>query len=297
MTPINANNKTRTKKRLAVAAGASALVLALALGACSTDDPSPRGSGEAGESHGGSEGAGLGEAAESGGTATVLNIGDTFDEVQSGARLILSFDTNTNSFVGSVENTTSAQLTRARIEVHLDNGTELGPTTPVDLNPGEVLPLDLPSTQASFQTWTAHPEVGSGEGGSEGSGEGLEGGNEGGSASTAPTTYLTTSGTSRGVLSGPELQADDYYADNLDDLEFALAYDDTTRSFQGSGEERSQHRTLRLEDQSDLRRQSGQLSERRDPLARREPTSDVHDHVRHCLVHDVVGPDRDLQLQ
>ena len=61
---------------------------------------------------------------------------------------------------------------------------------------------------------------------------GHEGGAEGGSAS-APATYLTTSGTSRGVFSGPEVQADDYYADRLNDLEFALSYDSTSGSFLG----------------------------------------------------------------
>ena len=65
-----------------------------------------------------------------------------------------------------------------------------------------------------------------------GDGAGHEGGVEGGSAS-APATYLTTSGTSRGVFSGPEVQADDYYADKLNDLEFALSYDSTSGSFLG----------------------------------------------------------------
>ena len=65
-----------------------------------------------------------------------------------------------------------------------------------------------------------------------GDGAGHEDGTEDGSAS-APATYLTTSGTSRGVFSGPELQADDYYADRLNDLEFALSYDSTSGSFLG----------------------------------------------------------------
>ena len=65
-----------------------------------------------------------------------------------------------------------------------------------------------------------------------GDGAGHEGGAESGSAS-APATYLTTSGTSRGVFSGPEVQADDYYADKLNDLEFALSYDSTSGSFLG----------------------------------------------------------------
>ena len=45
-------------------------------------------------------------------------------------RLILHYDAASNSFKGTVENTTSGVLDRVRIEVHLSNGTELGPTTP-----------------------------------------------------------------------------------------------------------------------------------------------------------------------
>ena len=67
---------------------------------------------------------------------------------------------------------------------------------------------------------------------SRGEGAGHEGGAEGGSAS-APATYLTTSGIGRGVFSGPELHADDYYADKLNDLEFALAYESTSGLFLG----------------------------------------------------------------
>jgi len=68
-----------------------------------------------------------------------------------------------NAFIGAVENTTGNALNRVRIEVHLSNGTELGPTTPVDLAPGEVIAVNLQATQASFTGWVAHAEVGGGE--------------------------------------------------------------------------------------------------------------------------------------
>ena len=75
--------------------------------------------------------------------------------------------------------------------------------------------------------------AGHGDGTEEaGDGAGHEGGTEGGSAS-APATYLTTTGISRGVFSGLEVQADDYYADRLNDLELALSYDSTSGSFLG----------------------------------------------------------------
>ena len=77
-------------------------------------------------------------------------------------------------------------LTRVRIEIHLSNGTELGPTTPIDMAPGQKVAVELPSTAAPFTGWVAHAEVGAGDGGGEhgpsgsGGGEGSEiGGNEG----------------------------------------------------------------------------------------------------------------------
>ena len=99
--------------------------------------------------------------------ANTLALDETFDTVRSGTRLILSYDAISNSFKGTVENTTDDVLDRVRIEVHLSNGTELGPTTPTDMAPGEVAAINLPATQASFTGWTAHAEVGGGGDGNE----------------------------------------------------------------------------------------------------------------------------------
>ena len=150
------------------------------------------GEGAGGEGHGpggevsGSEsgGEGSGSGGEEGSGANTLAPDETFDMVRSGARLILSYDAASNSFTGTVENTTNSVLTRVRIEVHLSNGTELGPTTPVDMAPGQALAVNLPSTQASFSRWVAHAEVGSGSegrGGEPGSESGGESGGEHGS--------------------------------------------------------------------------------------------------------------------
>ena len=87
-------------------------------------------------------------------------LSETFDEVRAGARLILSYDADANAFTGTVENTTDATLRQVRVEVHLSNGTELGPTTPVDLAPGQVADITLPATAEQFTSWSAHPEVG-----------------------------------------------------------------------------------------------------------------------------------------
>ena len=116
---------------------------------------------------------------EEGSGANSLAPDETFDEVRSGARLILKFDASSNSFKGTVENTTNGVLYRVRIEAHLSNGWELGPTTPTDMAPGEVVAINLPATQASFTTWTAHAEVGSAEERSESGGEQRNGGEHG----------------------------------------------------------------------------------------------------------------------
>ena len=150
---------------------------------CAGPGPQPHSAGQGGEGHGpGSEGSGSeGPGGESGsessgpgseeGSGANLSPDETFDAVRSGARLILNYDPISNAFTGTVENTTGNTLNRVRIEVHLSNGTELGPTTPVDMAPGQVLAVNLPSTAAPFTGWIAHAEVGGGGEGSQSGGE------------------------------------------------------------------------------------------------------------------------------
>ena len=136
---------------------------------CSGPGPAAHTGGEGSEGSGehGSEGESGNESAGDGGEessgATTLALDETFDSVRSGARLILSYDAPSNSFKGTVENTTKGILQRVRIEVHLSNGTELGPTTPTAMAPGEVVAINLPATQAAFTGWTTHVEVGTGD--------------------------------------------------------------------------------------------------------------------------------------
>ena len=109
--------------------------------------------------------------AEEGSGASALALHETFDTVRSGARLVLNYDAPSNSFKGTVKNTTNGILGRVRVEVHLSNGTELGPTTPTDMAPREVIEINLTATPASFTRWTAHAEVGGGGEESESGGE------------------------------------------------------------------------------------------------------------------------------
>ena len=149
---------------------------------CGGPGPAAHAGGEGAEGsgeHGSGGGAGGDAGGEEGGDADALGLDETHDAVRSGARLILKYDTPGNSFDGTVENTTNGVLDRVRVEVHLSNGTELGPTTPTDMAPGEVVSINLPATSASFTRWTAHAEVGGGGEGSESGGERRDGGEHG----------------------------------------------------------------------------------------------------------------------
>ena len=121
--------------------------------------------------HGG-EGGGDGEGEhgsgdEEGSGANALALDEALDMTRDGAWLVLSYDPSSNSFRGTVENMTEATLDQVRIEVHLSNEAELGPTTPTEVGPGEVLTINLPATEESFTEWTGHIEVGRGEHGNE----------------------------------------------------------------------------------------------------------------------------------
>jgi hypothetical protein len=104
-----------------------------------------------------SSGAGTVNNRELGGTAvnqeessTELALNERYDRVRNGVRLILAYDMQSNSFISTVENTTEGTLKQVRVEVHLSNGVELGPTTPTDLNPGESADVTLTATSNSF---------------------------------------------------------------------------------------------------------------------------------------------------
>lgn len=97
-----------------------------------------------------------------------LGIDQVYDEIRKGTHLVLTFDIEASAFVGTVENVSDQVLDRVRVEVHLSNGTELGPTTQIDLKPGESREINLNAGDNSFNTWSTHAEVGSGEHNHEG---------------------------------------------------------------------------------------------------------------------------------
>ena len=140
---------------------AALIAVALFAVACSGNE-SQQGSGEHSERQSQQSGHGQQQGQEQGQeqSAVQFSKSDTYDHTRNGARLILTFDRKANEFVGTVENTTDDTLSRVRVEVHLSNGTELGPTTPTDLDPGEAMDITLTATEEAFGTWSAHPEVG-----------------------------------------------------------------------------------------------------------------------------------------
>ena len=175
--------KRQVSKYIPVALAGLAAILLAALAACGSPQPVNQGPGPAATTIGGN-----GSAAREGGGNPQIDGGaeesgqqfgltDTYDRVRAGARLTLAYDAAANAFSGTVVNTTNAILPQVRVEVHLSNGVELGPTPPVDLMPGQALPVHLPAGNQSFFRWGAHPEVG---GGKAAGGEEYGGGSESG---------------------------------------------------------------------------------------------------------------------
>ena len=101
-----------------------------------------------------------------------LKINETFDSVRKGVRLILSYDSPSSSFVGVMENITDETIKSVRVEVHLSNGVELGPTESIDLATRQKEDVKLEAKEQTFEWWSTHAESGEGEHGSNHEGEG-----------------------------------------------------------------------------------------------------------------------------
>ena len=130
------------------------------------------GGGEGAGEHGGQSLEGAGSDASEGSGANALALNQIYDVTRNGARLVMRYDEANNRFMGKVVNMTNATLTRARVEIHLSNGLELGPTNPTDIPPGYQMSVIMPATDQPFDNWAPHVEFGMGEGGGrEGAGE------------------------------------------------------------------------------------------------------------------------------
>ena len=89
---------------------------------------------------------------------------ETFDAVRNGVRLILAYDKTSSSFIGTVENVTEESIAAVRVEVHLSNGLELGPTPRINLASGQKENVNLSAEGHSFKWWKAHAESNEGAG-------------------------------------------------------------------------------------------------------------------------------------
>jgi len=81
-----------------------------------------------------------------------------WDQTRRGMRLLLSYDAARDVFGGTVENTTGATICAVRVEVHLADGPELGPTERQDVGAGESTSVELSAEGERFERWAAHPE-------------------------------------------------------------------------------------------------------------------------------------------
>jgi hypothetical protein len=113
------------------------------------------------------------EGEESG---TMYTKEQTYKQVRSGVQLTLKYDKATQAFLGTMENVSKKVAKKARVEVHLSNGVELGPTKPGNLKAGEKTKVKLDAKGQKFEKWNCHAEVGSNE---HGHGEGGEHGEKG----------------------------------------------------------------------------------------------------------------------
>ncbi len=100
-----------------------------------------------------------------------MGTGETYNATRNGVRMVLAYDSTDGMFVGTAENITEAVIPSVRVEVHLSDGTELGPTEPGDLRPGEAASVFLSAEGRSFTWWKAHAESGEGGGDHAESGE------------------------------------------------------------------------------------------------------------------------------
>jgi hypothetical protein len=105
------------------------------------------------------------------GEESVLHLtnAETYDAVRNGVRLILAYDETSSTFIGTAQNVTDQPISAVHVEVHLSNGTELGPTPRIKLTSGQMESVRLSAEGQSFNWWKAHAE--SNEGAREHSGE------------------------------------------------------------------------------------------------------------------------------
>lgn len=158
-----------------------------------------------------------------------LGLNETYDRTHSGVRLILAYHKASTSFIGTVENTTDKTIKSVRVEVHLSNGTEVGPTERMTLAPGEKAGIKLEATAHVFTWWKAHIETGSSEHAEE-----AQEGEEHERAGEAHRKTEEDENVGEGEESGEKLSPTDTYDHVHKGVRLTLAYHKASFSFIGS---------------------------------------------------------------
>ncbi len=99
---------------------------------------------------------------EPGESGTQYQLSETARERRSGVDLVLRYDQPNETFTGTLTNTTGAPVADVRIEIHLSNGVELGPTPRIVIGAGESSPVELDARGQSFTAFSVHIEIGPG---------------------------------------------------------------------------------------------------------------------------------------
>lgn len=111
--------------------------------------------------------AGEGRESESEESGTQYGLSDAAKETRRGVELVVRFDSARRVFAGTLRNGTDATVRQVRVEVHLSNGVELGPTPNVVLRPGQSVPVELSAGSQEFDKFSTHVEIGAAEHGGD----------------------------------------------------------------------------------------------------------------------------------
>ena len=116
-------------RRALLLAAFLAAAVSLNLPACDESPTVPeQHSEESGSEAGHAAESGSGAGGEAGESGTQYGLAETAEETRSGISLVLRFDAAEATFTGAMTNTTTESVSQVRVEVHLSNGVELGPT-------------------------------------------------------------------------------------------------------------------------------------------------------------------------
>ncbi|MCY3872375.1 MAG: hypothetical protein OXG87_22755 [Gemmatimonadetes bacterium] len=103
------------------------------------------------------------ESGEEGESGIQYGLADEAKEARSGVELVMRYDSQQEMFTGTLTNTTNATVSNVRVEIHLSNRVELGPTSRMNMTAGQTSPVTLEANGQNFNWWSVHVEIGSSE--------------------------------------------------------------------------------------------------------------------------------------